>query len=221
MAARNLAQRLAHLLPSPSLPAGLDERGLREPRKVRASIIVTRLVNYEEVASSSDLSRLPEVLRTYLRGLEEAAAEHHGSIDTLLGARAVLTFGLFGHGDSAPDDAVDAALRLLGRERDSLQTRLASYHPRLGLAVGVASGEALLAEIEGEWRSFSGCYGGPVERALALCDLAKAGELVADEATCSAAGVDSRQAQSVGKNGEGRSLYRIDAGDRSRSTSNE
>jgi class 3 adenylate cyclase len=126
-----------------------------------------------------------DVLFDALTGHSEQMADvcfaHAGMVIDNGGARTLAVFGVpKARGDEGLR-AYRAAREMLERVQFMNELRIAEGKPSLEIAVGVATGTALLGQVGERHRAQFGVLGAPVDRAQQLAQAALRGDLVVDE----------------------------------------
>ena len=148
--------------------------GVRLP----VTVLFADICNFTRLADLLPAERVVRLLDQYFDAMTAAAAAHQAMIDKLIGDAIMLVYGVpHTQGDEALR-ALDTAgamhrafAALLERWKTTLPARL-----RLGLAVGCASGEAVLAHIGSAARMDYTLIGRPVNLAARLTAAAGHGE---------------------------------------------
>lgn len=128
------------------------------------AVIVIDLVGSTRLASAQAPDVVVALLNEFFEIAVSTVHNYGGSVNKFEGDAAVVVFG-------APLDMPDAAGAALAAAQD-LRTSLAQ-RTQLDFGIGVAAGLALAGNIGAEDRFEYTVLGGPVDEAVALCDLAK------------------------------------------------
>jgi adenylate cyclase len=172
---------------APQVAELVRQRGLRNAMARQRQVVTVVCCDIRGFTAHAQ-SRPPEkvmlLLRDFYAAVGAAAAEYGGTIKDLAGDGALILLG-------APVPFPDQAARAVGLAR-SLQARaravVRKHSPRLGLGVGVATGEVAVG-IVGQGARYEYVAVGPaVNLAARLCDEARDGEIRADAETLHAAG---------------------------------
>ena len=149
------------------------------------SIVSCDLRGFTAFAAHHDSSEVLALLRDYYDVVGAAAAGVEGTIKDYAGDGVLI---LVGAPVQRPDHA-PRAIELAGRIRTDvgrlLAERASSEHA-LGIGVGVASGAVTTGVIGGEGRLEYAAVGSAVNLAARLCDHARDGEILIDDATLAA-----------------------------------
>lgn len=162
-------------------------RGLRNAMTRQRQVVTVVSVDirgFTAYAQANPPEKVMRLLRDFYADLGAVAAEFGGTIKDLAGDGALILLG-------APVRFPDQAARALALAR-ALQARarktVRGYSRRLGLGVGVATGEVAVG-IVGQGARYEYVAVGPtVNLAARLCDEAADGEIRADADTLAAAG---------------------------------
>ena len=166
---------------APVVPTAAPRNGVR----VRACVVVARVRGLAEVAARLEPPRVVRLLEEFFATMTDVAVAQRAAIDTLLGEAIVVFYGM-----PVPrrDDPMRAVRTAVAMQRAFLSLRnrwLARREEgvaQLGLAIGVAAGEVLIASLRpGAWLDYT-AVGDPVNNAAELCGAARGGETLLDEA---------------------------------------
>lgn len=167
---------LALAAPAAAAPSGV---------RVRACVVVARVRGLTDLAGRLEPPRVVRLLEEFFATMTDVAVAHRAVIEPLLGEAIVLLYGVPVPRRDDPLRAVRTAVemqraflalrnRWLARGEDGIA--------QLGLAVGVAAGEVLIASIRpGAWIDYT-AVGEPVNAAAELCAAARGAETLLDEA---------------------------------------
>ncbi|MEO8603930.1 MAG: adenylate/guanylate cyclase domain-containing protein [bacterium] len=158
--------------------------------RLRACVVLASLRGFDELAAHLEPKRVIALLQEFVGAMADVAVAHHAAIDAVLGDGVRLLYGV-----PAPrrDDPLRAVRVAASLQRAALALRnrwLAAgevHAGALGLAVGVAAGEVLIADLSAGGGSAGTPVGEPVCRAARLCAAARGGETLVDEATYASA----------------------------------
>jgi class 3 adenylate cyclase len=170
---------------APALTAAVRTAAPRPGVRVRACVVAARVRGLTELALRLEPPRVVPLLEEFFATMTDVAVAQRAVIDTLLGEAIVLLYGMPAPRRDDPLRAVRTAVemqqaflalrnRWLARGEDGTR--------QLGLAIGVAAGEVLIASVRpGEWLDYA-AIGEPVNTAAELCAAARGGETLIDEA---------------------------------------
>jgi adenylate cyclase len=148
------------------------------------SVVSVDIRGFTAFAQANPPEKVMRLLRDFYASLGAAAAESGGTIKDLAGDGALILIG-------APVEFEDHARRALGlgrRLQDKSRNVVRKYSPKLGLGVGVATGEVAVG-IVGQGARYEYVAVGPaVNLASRLCDEAKDGQIRVDADTLTQAG---------------------------------
>jgi class 3 adenylate cyclase len=162
-------------------PAAAPSMGVR----VRACVAMARVRGLSELAARLEPTRVVRVMEEFFATMTDVAVAQRAAIDTLLGEAIVLFYGVPVPRRDDPLRAVRAAVAMQHaflslRNRWLARGDVEVAH--LGLAIGVAAGEVLIATLRpGAAVSYT-AIGDPVNSAGQLCAAARGGETLIDEA---------------------------------------
>ena len=197
---RNTKPRAGARTPAASVPAPGRTTGTRgTPRRtaaarggtrLRVCVVLASLRGFDELAAHSEPKRVIALLQEFVGAMADVAVAHRAAIDAVLGDGVRLLYGLPTPRRDDPLRAVRvatalqrAALGLRNRWLAAGETHAAG----LGLAVGVAAGEVLIADLSARGGRAGTPVGEPLRRAARLCAAARGGETLVDEATYASA----------------------------------
>lgn len=172
---------------SPQVVELVRRRGLRNAmtrQRQKVTIVCCDIRGFTAYAQANPPEKVMRLLRDFYADIGAVAAQFGGTIKDLAGDGALILIG-------APVPYRDEAARALGLAR-GLQARarrtVRGYSRRLGLGVGVATGEVAVG-IVGQGARYEYVAVGPaVNLASRLCDEAADGEIRADADTLTGAG---------------------------------
>ncbi len=204
--------------PTPSVRA--VGRAAAEATRLRACVLVTRLRAFEALGAQLEPQRVVALLQEFVAAVADVAVAQRAVIDLISGDTVRLLYGVPTPRRDDPVRAVRAAAALQ-RAVLALRNRWLSAGDQavaaLALAVGVASGEVVLADLSARGGHVGIPVGEPVGRAERLCAAAQGGETLVDEATCAsaAARLDGDFVFTARAGGRGRTewrgVYRVQA----------
>jgi class 3 adenylate cyclase/YHS domain-containing protein len=157
----------------------------RPSARVRACVVVARVRGLTQLAGRLEPSRVVRLLEEFFATMTDVGVVQRAVVDVLLGEGIVLFFGV-----PVPrrDDPLRAVRTTVQMQRAFLALRnrwLATGEDgigQLGLAIGVAAGEVLVASVRpGAWLDCT-VLGEPVHTAAQLCAAARNAETLIDEA---------------------------------------
>jgi adenylate cyclase len=172
---------------APQVVELVRRRGLRNAmarQRQVVTVVCCDIRGFTAYAQANPPEKVMRLLRDFYAGIGAVAAQFGGTIKDLAGDGALILLG-------APVAFPDQAARALGLAR-GLQARVRrtvrGYSKRLGLGVGLATGEVAVG-IVGQGARYEYVAVGPaVNLAARLCDEAADGEIRADADTLGAAG---------------------------------
>jgi len=192
----------------------------RSGTRVRACVVLVSLRGFDELAAHLEPKRVLALLQEFLGAMADVAVAHRAAIDAVFGDGVRLLYGVPAARRDDPLRAVRVAASL---QRAALALRnrwLAAgeqHAAALGLAVGIAAGEVLIADLSARGGRAGTPVGEPVRRAARLCAAAHGGETLVDEATYASASarLDGElvfNARPIGTRArDGRTAYRAQA----------
>jgi len=177
-----------------ALDATVAERATvpRPSVRVRACVVVASVRGLTQLAARLEPARVVRLLEEFFATMTDVAVVQRAVVDVLLGEGIVLFYGV-----PVPrrDDPLRAVRTAVQMQRAFLALRnrwLAAGEEgiaQLGLAIGVAAGEVLVASVRpGAWLDCT-VVGEPVHTAAQLCAAARGAETLIDEAAHASASV--------------------------------
>jgi class 3 adenylate cyclase len=148
--------------------------------------LVGDLRGFSHLARRVDPEVAVGLLQAFYTTASDIAVAHRATIDRVVGDVFILLFQSTG---ARRDDGTRAIRTALGLQRAFLALRNcweregALRGGQLGLAMGVGSGQIILAELEGVPGVSSVPFGEPLSRATRLCQGARAADVLVDEET--------------------------------------
>jgi adenylate cyclase len=171
--------------------------GVRLP----VTVLFADLCNFTRLAAVLPAERVVALLDEFFDAMTAAAVAHEAMIDKLIGDAIMLVYGVpRGRGDETR-----RALRTAGAMQRSFIALLARWRTtvptplRLGLAIGVANGEAVLANVGSRTRMDYTLIGRPVNLAARLAAAARGGETLVSAGVRDAAMRDAGAEVDVGR----------------------
>jgi class 3 adenylate cyclase/DNA-binding NarL/FixJ family response regulator len=175
------------------IPAGVEERlgaagaaGLQEELEV--TVLFSDIRGFSTLAETMSARQVADVLARHLTAMAEVVLGHRGTIDKFAGDAVMAVFGA---PDPMPDHAERAlrcALDMQERQRSLNEEAAAEGRLPLGMGIGVNTGEVIAGTVGGAGRLEYTVVGDAVNVAQRLQSEAAAGEILASEATVTAAG---------------------------------
>lgn len=172
---------------APQVAELVRQRGLRNAmarQRLTVTAVCCDIRGFTAYAQGHEPEKVMRLLRDFYAAVGAASAECGGTIKDLAGDGALI---LLGAPVSFPDQAA-RALALGRRLQQQARAVVHGYSPKLGLGVGLATGEVAVG-IVGQGARYEYVAVGPaVNLASRLCDEARDGEIRVDAATLGAAG---------------------------------
>lgn len=158
--------------------------------RLRACVLITRLRNFDTLGAHLDSRRVVVLLQEFVGAVADVAVAQRAAIDLVSGDSVRLLYGV-----PIPrrDDPIHAIRTAAAVQRAvlALRNRWLAGGDRavapLALAIGIAAGEVVLADLSGRGGHAGVPVGEPVNRAERLCAAARGGEILVDEATYTSA----------------------------------
>jgi adenylate cyclase len=172
---------------APQVADLVRKRGLRNAmarQRQTVTVVCCDIRGFTAYAQANSPEKVMRLLRDFYSAVGAAAAESGGTIKDLAGDGALV---LLGAPVPFPDQAA-RALALGRRLQRKARATVVRYSPKLGLGVGIATGEVAVG-IVGQGARYEYVAVGPaVNLASRLCDEARDGEIRVDAETLSSAG---------------------------------
>ena len=172
---------------APQVADLVRKRGLRNAmsrQRQEVTVVSVDIRGFTAFAQANAPEKVMRLLRDFYASLGAAASEYGGTIKDLAGDGALILLG-------APVEFEDHAKRALGlgrRLQDKTRNVTRRYSNKLGLGVGMATGEVAVG-IVGQGARYEYVAVGPaVNLASRLCDEARDGEIRVDAETLTQAG---------------------------------
>lgn len=171
--------------------AGRSRSNGRGGARVRACVLIASLRGFDQMSAVLEPRRVLALLQEFVGAMTDVAVAHRALIDAVLGDGVLLLYGVPAPRRDDPVHAVRAAaalqraaLALRNRWISAGEQRAAGF----GLAVGVAAGDVLIADLSARGGRAITPVGEAVRRAARLCAAARGGETLVDEAIYASAG---------------------------------
>jgi class 3 adenylate cyclase len=175
---------------SPQVEQLVRERGLRNAMRTSKLVISTvfcDLRGFTAYAKASEPDRVIQILREYYRTVGKVVSEHGGTIKDQAGDGILILMG-------APiphDDHAQRALEMARAIREKVRpitTHWSDDRLKLGVGIGVASGQVAVGVIGDASRLEYTAVGSAVNLCCRLCEQAADGEILVDAKTIQIAG---------------------------------
>ncbi len=156
----------------------------RSCTRTRASILVGDLRGFSHLAQRIEPDVAVGLLRGFYMDAADVAVAHRATIERVVGDIFILLFQSTG---ARRDDGSRAIRTALELQRTFLALRNRWEREgtlrggQLGLAMGIGTGQLILAELEGVPGVNSVPFGEPLSRATRLCQAARAADVLIDE----------------------------------------
>ncbi|MGB0213200.1 adenylate/guanylate cyclase domain-containing protein [Algiphilus sp.] len=176
---------------APQVAELVRTRGLRQAmrrHRVRVSVVCVDIRGFTAYAHGVPPETVLRLLRDFYAAVGMASARHGGTIKDLAGDGALIVLGA----PVAMEDHASRALQLARRLQTHTRPVVKRYHNRLGLGVGVATGEVAVGIVGHRARFEYVAVGPAVNLAARLCDRARDGEIRVDADTLQLAGETPR-----------------------------
>jgi class 3 adenylate cyclase len=172
---------------APQVAELVRKRGLRNAmsrQRQTVTMVCCDIRGFTAYAQAHEPEKVMRLLRDFYRAVGAATAAYGGTIKDLAGDGALI---LLGAPVSFPDQAA-RALQLARHLQANARATVRGYSPKMGLGVGLATGEVAVG-IVGQGARYEYVAVGPaVNLAARLCDEARDGEIRVDAETLTAAG---------------------------------
>ncbi len=161
---------------------------LRAGRLAEVSVLFADIRGFTTLAESEEPQETVSMLNEFFTAMAQVIFRNEGNLDKFIGD---CVMAVWGSPSSHPDDparALRAALEMQA-EVDALnQQRAAGGRKPIAIGVGVSTGQAVVGYMGSSERHEYTAIGDSVNTASRLCNLAKAGEVLASEAAIQKAG---------------------------------
>jgi adenylate cyclase len=161
---------------------------LRAGRLAEVSVLFADIRGFTTLAESEAPQETVSMLNEFFTAMARVIFRNEGNLDKFIGD---CVMAVWGSPSSHPDDAARAlrAALEMQAEVDALnQQRAASGRKPIAIGVGVSTGQAVVGYMGSSERHEYTAIGDSVNTASRLCNLAKAGEVLASEAAVQRAG---------------------------------
>ena len=185
---------------SPKLAELIVAGGVDDPlrsHRCEVAVVFADLRGFTSFAATAEPEEMMGTLREFHHAMGRVITNHDGTLERFTGDGMMVFFN-----DPVPvADPVGRAIRMaldMQRAFQALSGRGDGIGFELGLAIGIAHGMATIGAIGFEERIDYGAIGLVTNLAARMCDEARAGEILADEATLSRAGA-GLDSESIGR----------------------
>lgn len=175
------------------------------------SVLLLKICDLTNYSHHKTPSATLKKLNTYLSIITQVIVEEGGVINHILGETAVAFFGLLPAQQSAAQQAVDTAQRLI-KKFHMLTTDETSSTIELGIGVGITTGEAATGVVNSQGHQTVTAVGNHIQRAMQLSSFITPESIVLDLNTFLTSGHFQHQfrMQTLSSNGfEASTLYKL------------
>lgn len=161
---------------------------LRVGRLAEVSCIFADIRGFTSLSEVESPQEVVAMLNTFFTAMANVIFTHEGNLDKFIGDCVMATWGPpITHPDDA-SRALKCALEMLEEIHAMNEARVAAGKKPIEVGIGVNTGQAVVGYIGSNERHEFTAIGDSVNTASRLCGLAKAGEILASEATIRSAG---------------------------------
>ncbi|PZR08462.1 MAG: cyclase [Archangium gephyra] len=161
---------------------------LRVGRLAEVSCIFADIRGFTSLSEVESPQEVVAMLNTFFTAMANVIFTHEGNLDKFIGDCVMATWGPpITHPDDA-SRALKCALEMLEEIIAMNEARVAAGKKPIEVGIGVNTGQAVVGYIGSSERHEFTAIGDSVNTASRLCGLAKAGEILASEATIRSAG---------------------------------
>ncbi len=164
---------------------GINQTLKRERRVL--SVVICDLRGFTQYARENDSEAVVQLLERFYKVVGKAAEKYAGTVKDHAGDGVLI---LVGAPLAVPDHAHQAVLLSLQIARD-VKAVIRDTTPKLGLGIGVATGNLTIGAIRGAGRLEYVAVGNAVNLASRLCNRAESGEILSDARTLEGIPLDS------------------------------
>jgi adenylate cyclase len=185
----NRGQFMSRFL-SPQVAAMVRDRGLEgamQQASLEVTVVCTDIRGFTPYAQAHPPARVIQVLREYYDAVGKGVAEFGGTIKDYAGDGVLILIGAPLPVTDQARCGIDMARRIREVARE-VTTRWSSPAHKLGLGIGVATGQVAVGIIGGAARLEYAAVGPAVNLASRLCELAADGDILIDARTGEQAG---------------------------------
>ena len=148
-----------------------------------ATVLTANIIGFRELAREMAPDLLVAMLNRHFESLAAVVFRHQGMVEGFRGDRLVAVWGvLLAHDDHARHAAA-AAVEMHQKIENLNIRRDAADAPLIEMGIGLASGDVLAAAMGSPRTKRYSILGDPVLRAAAVCNAARAGQLMIDAET--------------------------------------
>lgn len=166
------------------------------PAEREVTVMFCDIVSFTKIAERLEPTELSDFIRDYLTSVTEIITRHGGTIDKYIGDAVMSLFGAPVANESAPRDAIAAALEMLEFVR-GMDLPPAIKGP-LRVCFGISTGKAVIGNIGSAQRVEYTALGDTVNVASRLESFSRPGEICIDDATQERVGEGSFAIQHIG-----------------------
>ena len=150
--------------------------------KVEATVLFVDIRGFTRLSEDKDPERVVDLLNDYLTRVTDAVIKHGGHVNKFVGDEAMAVFGAPVPNPAHADAAVRAALDIQAQIEELNEERSAEK-TRVGVGVGINSGEMVEGNLGSERRMEYTVIGDNVNLASRLTSIALAGEILISKQT--------------------------------------
>ena len=198
---RDQQRKLLHTFASDAVAEQLMANGfLLGGKKIRASIMFTDIRSFTALSEKHDAAEIIELLNDYYSAVFEPISCHGGIVNQIIGDGLMALFGVTGKNGSHPQDAVLAALDMMGILKSFNEKRAMMGKMQIKIGIGIASGVVIAGYAGTLHRATYTCVGDAVNLAARMEEYTKeVGKPILFDAETRANLSESMQVDSIGK----------------------
>ncbi|MDI9569957.1 MAG: adenylate/guanylate cyclase domain-containing protein [Pseudomonadota bacterium] len=179
----NIKKRLKQFVSEPVLNELQRDAADIDPKRQRISVMFTDIRGFTGLVEDMNPMDLSELInRHYFAPLDQIVYDYRGTLDKHIGDGIM---GIFGAPKAAADDAARAVLAALKmrEEMAAINSRLSQEGKRIGVGIGISTGEAMVGIFGSAKKKEYTAFGLPVNVASRLEHLAREGQILICEQT--------------------------------------
>jgi adenylate cyclase len=185
---------------SPQVARGVVARELLEPAELELTVIFTDVRGFTRLTETTDPQIMRRMLDEHLTAMSDIVLQRDGMVDKFIGDAVMAVFGAPVRTPDHAERALGCAEAMLARQEELNAKWASEGNPPFNVGIGVNTGTATAGSVGGAKLEYT-VVGDAVNIAQRLNSLASGGEIVASEATATAAGIPPREIETVSVKG--------------------
>lgn len=156
---------------------------LFENERKEVTILFADIRSFTAIAERMAVEDVISMLNQFFGAMVDIIFRNNGILDKFVGDQLMAVFGLISPGDSAPHDAIKAAIEMQDATEDLMNVRREQEKETFEIGIGINTGSTIVGNVGSENRMDYTVIGNTVNVAGRLQQMAKGGEIIIGEQT--------------------------------------